>query len=421
MMHTSVNDRFLDALNYWFVASDPAVQASIQRRHRGREPLKQDDTEAILDLIIKTLTQHEGVATRSLQQQADLKEQVGPEEKLEKGVADAWEYLKDFREHPVGSAAIAGIGIVAALYLWRLKDKEKFTPFDLTMLGAFGVLGVNAFIKHQTGEGILDHAKELTKKYTGVELFSSSDVPLEQQTLPNYWAKVVDSQDADKDIPNNVLTENRRIACLTLLQDQRLNDVTNWYEKMELWRTNGSRGAPPALPFPIQRAEKFFGNADRREILHYFHQTLHHFFFERGRNLPPNLRTSSLSGGSDYAAKGLAYIRQKYMVSGLENVADNRLARFPDVITYNGKTYDLSKPQSDAMLKLRKDDPQVYRRLLLGRLIEKNFDWRNLKMYTVFLMEADPNGLNALGPLGADTAGLVREIQKEVEAIEAST
>jgi hypothetical protein len=95
-------------------------------------------------------------------------------------------------------------------------------------LGLLGTVGVDLYLKNQTGSSLLDR---------GMQRFGKSGKnkdSREKDTMTTYW------NDRFTENKGDVISGAETEKCLALLQDRRVDEILPWYEQMDVTAGNSS-------------------------------------------------------------------------------------------------------------------------------------------------------------------------------------
>lgn len=404
MASTPANREFLYAVRYHLVVKDPAGRLELEAT-RGKPKMDARDAQAALELVVQNLVQSEQVVTNSLNEKRMLSKQ-GLDKTLEKAGGDAWEYIKNFQDHPVMSLIAVGVAYVAIRKVWKFINKDEWNKYeDLAAIGVGGFL-FHLYQKHTTGTSYVDWFKE---KFKNVLPFDPS-LPKEQQTLANYWAPKLGD---DREFQRPQVNEAMRGKCLSVLQPQNAKQTMDWYDKMEQWRNRGGNAAEqPPMPFIIQNRADIFGESrGSKEIGSLMFESLHNFFYHVGetRDAQNAFGSRTFRGNAD---RGVAFVRARFGQSADREVADaTKEPYYKDVVEVEvgGRRVkiNLLNPNDPNLLILQQSNPEIYKQLMIGRSVMRRYDFAKIEMWNIFLMMADPKGLAAMD---SNLGGLVEEI-----------
>ncbi len=409
---TAQNREFMYALRYHLIEDD-AMRAQLDAT-AGKPKLSIDDTRAALNTVIAALAEKQGIVSNSYKQKAELSKGLGLDKTIEGFAGDAWEYIKNFEDHKIGSFIAAGAAFFALRHVYKLFTKEKWSAFNYLELTAAGALGINMFMKHQYGYSIVD---KITEKYGDVMPFDPS-LPREHQTLANYWGPKLNN---DREMVSPQLNDTLRMKSLAMLQSQNAEQTLQWYEAMEEWKNSGGVASrQPSMPFSLPNKSAVFGEAtSTREVGGFLYETLHNFFYHVGESegAKNTFGSRTFRGNAD---RGIAFIRARYDRRGdhdLVSASSEPYYQDSVQVTIDGRavTVNLQDPNDVNLQLVRKRAPELYGQLMLGRMMLKTYDFSKVDMWTIFLFEADPAAIAEMGD--EDLSGLLADMQQSIASV----
>lgn len=429
---TEGNREFLRALRYHRMLTD--AERDEEKKNPDNVPrMSREDVDTILSYIIATLQEREQVIADSMRQRTDWKQRESFAEGVERHAGQVFNYITNFQDHPVGSA-LWGLGaFLIGRKIWRgvFGDKKEGQQND-KKVSLVGWLGQTAAILTIGGFAVHLYRKDTAGKSLGDDLVAGLDwmkgkagfgpeADPQRETFPEYWSKQLT---ADPELPTATVNDSQMQYAISEMQDKPIGEVLEWYRQMELRRVAG--GGPLPWPFAIQKKSKMFGQLPSKDVANIFHQTLHRFFYNRGKSLPVGTRTVT-AAGVGFAERGYAFIRDTYNQSRDVRVvgAEYRQAFVEYEYDNDGDpatpalVVDLTNPLSPNYITLATEQPDVLQSLLVGRMLfndkRTTEHMAKMHMWQIFLIEADPNILRTSGPTGARLASLVEELQREVD------
>lgn len=435
---TESNRQFLTSLRFYFVLTHE--ERKQDERLHGRPRLNEEDTKAILAMIVQALVRRERIILNSAEEREDFRKSERFDERWERRAGDAWEYIKDFSSHPMGSALLAISGYMVARSLYALIFKEKKDRKPGSPLWFFLILGgaaLHFYRRHADGKAWWDTAGEAIGggvqgvKNLGREAFGIEPrTPMDKKTLTEYWRHILRAPHPE--LKEGSLDERDMEACLFVLQQQKVSDIIRWYEDVSRQKRDaGSTMRIPPIPFSIRNRERFFQGRNSAAVAELFYGTLRRFFADRGATLPRDAIFDAAGGTGGDAERGLAFIRMKYMNSREYRVLMEKRLKI-DYLRIDGKEYDLrgiplapadfTSPMHPTLRELKaKLSPEEYQKVLLGRMTfqemtraDKTHEW---KMSEVLLLEANPDILGMTGTAGARMGTMVERVRREAADI----
>lgn len=397
----SGNEDFLKSLEYHFVLS-PA-----EREGMAPPPLDERDTRATLRLVSQSLIESEKVMQDTARQKMDLRNALSTAEKVEKTFGNVWEYMKDVRSHPIGSALMWGTAIGAGVMLWKFA-KSEHRNFTKWLLGA-GVVGaaVGLYQQNTTGRAWWEALGDKMDDWMGRE---KSKEPGER-TLPNYWTERLDR------------TTDRERAILSVLGDQELGPVIDWYGQMREWEKRGGEGTAPVPPFRIDgKMRRYFGaNTPSKERNKMMYDTLTAFFEDRGRAVKKEIQHYPTDMPiEDDAALGYAYVKDRYLEQTFFQSAMRGTVVIGN-ITINGRTIVEWDPENPELKRIREQSPTIFAEL---QMIRQDYvqemrrrPSENWDMNTIFFLEANPEVLRRMGREGTEAATVLDRLASGVKSM----
>lgn len=396
----SRNQEFLRSLEYHFLADDT------RKQEMGDPPMSEADTRATLNLVSQSLVESERVVDGTSRQRLELANSKNFGANIEETMGNVWEYMKDVRSHPVGSAAlwIGGILAVRAAYKFITSKEKSWWRTGLKALGLGAIIGggIGLYQQNRTGHAWWEDVGNKINEWTGRERMRDPN----EQTLPNYWAKQLS------------LTDERGRAMLSIVGDNPSGPVLDWYGNMEVWKKNGSvRSERPQMPMRVSpKMKQYFGGENEAQRSDAFYELLRKFMIDRGRAVRKELpEYTSGTPMNDDESLGYAYMRDRYMEQVFFQSAVNGIIKIGE-ITVEGSTITQWDPNSPELQELKEKNPQVYATIVSIREgYERETRERqggNWDMDTIFLMEANPEILRRMNADGNQAATFLDEITR---------
>lgn len=397
----SSNPDFLRSLEYYFVLTPE------QRMGMEPPPLDEKDTRAVLNLVSQSLVEAETVMRESSNQKTELRNALSFAEKAENTFGNVWEYMKDVRSHPVGSAMMWGVAIVAGMKLWKFA-KGEHKNFTQWVMGA-GLVGaaVGLYQQHSGGNAWWESLGEKMNDWMGREKSKEAG----EGTLANYWTDRLDRK------------SDRERVTMTILGDQKIGSVLDWYGQMSQWKAGGSEGVPPVSQIRADaKLRRYFGsNTTSRERDVMIYDTLNAFFEDRGRAIEKEIPdyNSTIPRG-DHAALGYAYIKDRYLEQVFFKSTVDGMIVIGD-IKIEGRTITEWDPENPELKRIEKTRPDVFLKLKeihKGYLEEvrhrRTGEW---DMNSIFLLEANPEILRRMGREGTEAAGMLDTLKDGIKGL----
>jgi hypothetical protein len=419
------NAKFLNALR-WYTENDwkePVTDAD--KLAAGN--MSGADVQSILGLVVEELVESEKQQDLTSNNLEDLRTRVDYVKGIENEVPKLWEYMKDFREHPVGSAILWVGAIMAVRGAWKFMTADRSAFSKIFWGGLAGAIGYGLYKKNQTGEAWWDGAFKSAKEIITKE----KALPPDKRILPNYWADRLDKQrilmsPAGSPSTAPELTPKKTAECFALLSEQPADKVIKWYSEMNALSPQDRVRRGIQMPFNISGYRHLFGEMPQKEIGNMFYMTLHRFFEDRGRvakrELPPEMRDGIIKDGLDDAGAGLAYIEERYVKRQYFALIGLSILRKIDVTFNKEKTVALLSswsPDDPVLKKIKAENPDLYAVLDSLRSIvwseskeQASAQW---EMHYIFQFEANTEELRRSG--GIAQAGLLERIQSGVGEI----
>lgn len=396
----SRNQEFLRSLEYHFLADDS------RKQEMGDPPMSEADTRATLNLVSQSLVESERVVDNTSRQRLELANSKNFGANIEETMGNVWEYMKDVRSHPVGSAAlwIGGILAVRAAYKFMTSNEKSWWRTGLKALGLGAIIGggIGLYQQNRTGHAWWEDVGNKINEWTGRERMREP----EEQTLPNYWAKQLS------------LNDERGRVMLGILGENPSGPVLDWYGNMEVWKKNGSvRSERPKMPIRVSpKLKQFFGKENEAQRSDAFYELLRKFMVDRGRAVRRELpEYTSGTPMNDDESLGYAYMRDRYMEQVFFQSAVNGIIKIGE-ITVEGSTITQWDPNSPELQELKEKNPSVYATIVSIREgYERETRERqggNWDMDTIFLMEANPEILRRMNADGNQAATFLDEIAR---------
>jgi hypothetical protein len=424
-MRNHPNARFINALR-WYIDNN-WKEAATPEEKLATGNMRPADVQAILSLISEELVESEKQQDLTSSNLEDLRTRVDKVQSFESELPKLWEYMKDFREHPVGSAILWAGAIMAVRAAWGFMRADR-SPFSKMFWGALaGGLGYGLYQKSQKGEAWWDPMI----KSAGEAWRKEKALPPDKRILPNYWADRLDKQriplsPAGAPQQSEVLTPKKTAECFALLSEQPADQVVKWYRQMNALSPQDRLRIGVPMPFPVSGYRHLFGDMSSRDIGNMFYMTLQRFFQDRGRvaktELPPELRDGIITDGLDDAGAGLSYIEERYVkrqyftLIGLSILRNVEFSYPSDMVAALLAEWN---PDDPVLKKLKDKMPELY--VLLESL--RTLVWSESRdkataqweMHYVFQFEANTEELRRSG--GIASAGLREQVENGVGEI----
>ncbi|MFA6039234.1 MAG: hypothetical protein WCV62_00705 [Candidatus Peribacteraceae bacterium] len=396
------NKKFLDALQYW---NDPE-----SRGDRQTEPeISEEATKAILNLIVLSLLEYERMLGNSARQRTEIKLRENIGEKIEGQARGVWEYIKEYRDHPLGSALVAGAAFVALRAIYKFLFKNEHNNFvKWAVRGGLLGLAIGLYQKNTTGKAWWEGAWNKVEQWRGKE----RALKPEDQMLPRYWSaecKITDPQKRD---------------CMLLIEEQDSKQTLDWYGRMDQAllagkvRNNASLPADLQLPFRLDSTtkERVFGQKSNTEIALLFYTTLKEFFKNRGEAVKkeggPLADREKLT---DPATLGYHYIYEKYITRRI-------VTSIAGSLRYKNEIEPITEVRENLTSGTRRTTTLVPGSVTENRMEEytaqeQEQDMAHWPMWNIFLLEADPATLRKMGREAATPATMLEQLKyRAVEA-----
>jgi|GEM_PF-2665807 len=401
------NIQFLDAFKYYF---DPATQnepKAAEYGPKGKE-MSKEDVIAGLRLIIRTLSEQDAVLTASAQARNALRNDKDITQKIEDIGGKTWEYIKEYRDHPIGSALIAIGGFLILRGLWRFLKKEHYNITNYAVLAGFAGLSVGLLQKNMTGKAWWESAGNKMKRWMGKE----GDIDREDATMANYWTKM-----------ELKIDDQQKTNCMLLMEKQSASTVMDWYARYS--QSNHSKGAGdntplgPGLQFPFPKGQealrfKNFGNSSDARVSRLMYETLRAFFVNRGQAaVQSNLWDDPGENEEARASIGYSYIRQKYLTA----------TPFTRLLS-TGTTTTYGTPPILARTTVRGGIP-TGSTVSLGPssvrgpavAVEQPVNYADASMWQIFYLESNPEMISRMGKQGAEYGSVLAELNYRAREI----
>ncbi|MDD3896828.1 MAG: hypothetical protein PHU04_03230 [Candidatus Peribacteraceae bacterium] len=401
---TARNGAFLTGLRYWFIEQRGPVPA-----------MSKEDTLAILRLVVQELVAAEAVVRSSLDQREGLRKKITGAEKLEDIGAGVWEYMKEFRDHPVGSAAMWLVAFMAVRQIIKFVkgDSNNFVKYGF-WIGMSG-LAAGLYQQHTKGEAWWEGLWGRAQGWFGKEAQLESG----EQTLPNYWAQMLGKEQGKDDL----LSPEKERLCISILQTQNTKSVLEWYRQ----KRTSAPGTRVPLPFAIdfKLREQFGRNADIKGIEELMHRSLQRILRNRGKvarqeQLLLNVPNQISSGDEDIGYQYLMerYVERKYFRAILVNTLQMVCVRIGE------RNVDVKDPEVARQLL---DDPRVQALPELQMMLQNSYIFyqdearevstADCPLWYVLLTESDPEIMRRMNARAGEGAGLIDELYKNASEL----
>ncbi|MDD5469596.1 MAG: hypothetical protein PHO92_02230 [Candidatus Peribacteraceae bacterium] len=403
---TARNGAFLTGLRYWFIEQRGSVPA-----------MSKEDTLAILRLVVQELVAAEAVVRSSLDQREGLRKKITGAEKLEDIGAGVWEYMKEFRDHPVGSAAMWLVAFMAVKSIIKFVkgDSNNFVKYGF-WIGMSG-LAAGLYQQHTKGEAWWEGLWGRAQGWFGKE----AKLEPKEQTLPNYWAQMLGKEQGKDDL----LSPEKERLCISILQTQNTKSVLEWYRQ----KRTSAPGTRVPLPFTIdfKLRQQFGRNADIKGIEELMHRSLQRILSNRGKvarqeQLLLNVPNQISSGDEDIGYQYLMerYVERKYYEAILVHTLEVVRAEF------NEEKIDHKDPQAVANVlnnpRMQQPDMKNLRLMLQNAFIFYQREAREVStadcpLWYVLLTESDPEIMRRMNTRAGEGAGLIDELYKNASEL----
>lgn len=401
--NTPGNQRFLLSLKQRFGTDAQRKEAEADAKRQGITTMTEQDTRAALNIIVDALTGHERIVGQSNKQAEELRKNINVTQNINEFLGNMGEIVADYQNNPVLAAAVVAGGFLAMRQAFRLFSGSGPRWMNWAMYAGLGGLAVGLYQERQTGSawwnGLGDQINDWWR--------GDNALPPERRTMPNYWAREIQSD-----------SETTR-KCLSVLQDQDITTVCGFYTDMDSWERSSPRGPQPALPSTFN-VTGLFGTMDNKAVGVEIHKVLKAFFQNRGNAL---VQQGFQYPGqeSNAEARGFNYIRDRYngrrffsqIVQGTLRMegaeVDGRL------IT----TWETADTQA-RLREIYRAHPRAERPLvaLHAAYVEEQRTANQARtpqqFRYVMLFEADPGALERMGRAGTQPASFLSVLQRHV-------
>ncbi len=376
------NRDFLQAIDFHFGPN------SSGRAPTDRAPnnMQRRDVQVGISLIVQSLTESDVAMTNSTLNRVDLRNRVGIDRQIEEQAARIWEYIKEFRDHPIGSLLMGATAFIVIRSAWNLIFKrQNRNIWNYLAYGAAGTIAYSLYQEHQTGTSYLRQGINSVDSFVR----SQFNLPPNQRAATHYWERELG------------LTDQRQKACLSILEEQPAGPVFDWYRQMTAARANG--GNVP-LPFALSgRLREIFGQLPDSQIQELFYTTLRKFFIHRGRAARSGgwqIENQNTTGNQDEldAAVGEDYLRQIFIERRFFRSVTAQLLRTQQ-LQYNGQILSVDTllqqwtlPEFQTYLRSQLP-PGLYSRVATCRYIlvqeDREVSTSTWNMYYIFTLQMD--------------------------------
>jgi hypothetical protein len=406
--HTPEMQKFVEALDFYFAPKNAKL-------HPGVAPqMSEQDTRSILHMIVQGLMESQTLAAKGVEQRTHLREDVNFGAKVEEAAGNVWEYLKDFREHPVGSALVGLVGIIAVRKMWNFifPEKGKENPRWMVWTGwaLLGGTAITLYQKNTQGTSWFDSLFNMSKKQLEDWKLKEKSLPPEKQTLPNYWAMECG------------MTNEQKKQCLSIIENQNARTVLDWYGRMKQAKESGEdiRKRPDLkLPFSVSKYQQLFGDKDKNEIAGIFYESLTDFFKNRGV-AAQNGRVPYVApnAANDAATIGYNYVRQRYLDHACFHAMAMDIIK-PVEVKIGANIVDVLNNEAEwekqkNTIRQALGNEELFFRLAVARSLYRREtlqkDDCKMDMSTIFLFEADPALMRKFG--GGQAANIMETLYK---------
>ncbi len=363
------NKDFLEALQYYF-GDESMRQGAVQPK------FSKEDTRAVVALISESLRLSDSYVINVRQEVKKLQTQLNLGTKIENYGGDIWEYLKDVKEHPIGSALLAVVGVIALKKLWGAtlgKDQATNRPITNFLLQAGVIVGAaELFYQHKEGKSLVGAVMQKVDAMRGKEL----SLPAGERTLGKLWANECK------------LTDSHQRAALSLLEEQPTDKVFEWYRDVKGQDRTGVK--MKKLPFSIKNKSEIFGQKSDEEISEIFYKALTKFFENRGAAVKtyPWMKFTN----PDDAAIGEEYLRKTYIEKGWFKYIATTLVREVKLSDDGSKIVEALEKNGEFQATLQQN-PALYKQWMVFRveLIRESKKTSDAKfpMFYIFTGEMD--------------------------------
>ena len=347
----SPNQRFLASMEWHFVFTDA------ERASRGKplDCMEEDDTRATLQLIAQSLLEYQGRFSETMRQRKELQEEISLSQGMEDFMGNAWEYMKDFSSHPLGSALMWAAAYGAVRYIHGRFLKGEMSAWKI---GVLGYVAYNVFQKHETGRNHMDWALEKYDEWMGNEKLLDA----KERTLPNYWLREMKDIAGEPGLYDDLTPDKERLS-LALIGEAPTEQMLAWYEAWGVWRNASS--SVPAPPLPVEYGDYYnqLGDAITDEqVGNYLYLTLNKFFVHRGKEVKRVNISYDIPGEmSEDEGLGFAYVKEKYITHRFYRGMVERLD-IPRNLKGFGATFEFFRDDGSKMTlaELQTEHPEFY-------------------------------------------------------------
>ena len=400
MPQTDDNQRFLGALSHYIGSNwtgGPVNRFTVE------------DVRSILDITINSLVNSEELENRTVAQTEALRKQVGLSQHVSNFAGEMRDIVMDWRENPIAAAAV-GVGAYLAfkgLYHYFFKRNRTNAENFILLPAVFGGLVYGLVQERRTGSAWWDGI--------GKRIEDWRNGPESTATLTNYWAQELQS--------NDLLSRK----LLSILQDQKVNDVMAFYDLMKSWETGGSRpGEQPPVPATMNFTGFDFGQMGPREKGQAMYALLKRFFVNRGQSVADvGFQPPGHQGGAE--AQGAEYIRDRYATPRyFSRIVTGQIR--PYGVTVNGSILqEWGQPHVRQRLRELGESRNPNERRTFVYLVSLYDAYHeeavnpaqgsNYRIWHAMLFEADDGALENMSRNGREAAGIVQRIRRRMEGI----
>lgn len=368
---TQRNKAFLKALGFyidqnWTADIDP--DPTLNKRALTNDEkervihMSQSDVLAVLENIRAHLVESEQTRRDFTRQQRELREARTKGEKIEEKVGDVWEYMKSFRDHPLGSGLMWATAafLVAGLWGFLRKSHSKWTK--LLFLGAIGGAAIALYQQHKGNPSWIENLFGKIEKWRGAERIKTPG----EQTMVNYWTTVVDTEEMrsahEKEV--DVSTQQTQ-EIFAGLGDQSIACVLDWYLGVNAWKFRGQSGnvPPPMSTLNVGMLRRYpaLSRLGQRDMTLAVYEVLRRFFVDRGRKVQSmrmDFRAPALTGASTEETIGFAYITDKYRsTASYTDMMRGMVQMAPEL---DQQTLAAWQPGQEVPVALHESNPDLY-------------------------------------------------------------
>lgn len=295
------NMEFIIAIRWHLLQSESEKKSRIDAGETAPKMTK-EDVVALLRRIVQAFEIREMVVSNAMNDRMAAIREKGWFETIEGGAKKIPEYIREFNKHPIGSIFMVMAAFLALKGAYKLllgKNANGESRAKLWHLLAFGSIAGYAAVTHYQ-DGTKGSSFWGMKDWLG-GFWSDAESENAEPDLATYWGKELQTDPARESVAP---TPKQRTSIVSMLHDQPMYSVLEWYGKMEGWRVAGSSGRPPRMPFRLPGYERLIGARAPEDVGSLTYETLREFFALQGKKMDED--------APDAAATGYQYILAKF-------------------------------------------------------------------------------------------------------------